>query len=132
MSVALNRGEAYLILVTIIAFVYSGEPPASLGTETFLDTPLVNQSLNAWLLNKGHAYPAFYSSLPLDLRERRFRHGQSRFIDSLVTSCHGRGRTKVFQTHFGIDQVIYKTTRRMNLVWIQLTDWNNFLSFGDD
>jgi hypothetical protein len=34
----------------------------------FVDAALVDQSLNAQLLAAGHAYPAFYATLPADLR----------------------------------------------------------------
>ena len=34
----------------------------------FVDEALVDQSLNAQLLAAGHAYPAFYATLPADLR----------------------------------------------------------------
>jgi hypothetical protein len=34
----------------------------------FVDQALVDQSLNAQLLMAGHAYPAFYATLPADLR----------------------------------------------------------------
>jgi hypothetical protein len=33
----------------------------------FVDEALVDQSLNAQLLAAGHAYPAFYATLPADL-----------------------------------------------------------------
>jgi endonuclease YncB( thermonuclease family) len=52
----------------LIAFVYPGEHPGPDGMVVFVDEALVDQSLNAVLLAAGHAYPAFYATLPADLR----------------------------------------------------------------
>jgi endonuclease YncB( thermonuclease family) len=52
----------------LIAFVYPGDHPGPDGTTVFVDPALVDQSLNAVLLAAGHAYPAFYATLPADLR----------------------------------------------------------------
>jgi hypothetical protein len=52
----------------LIAFVYPGEHPAPDGTMVFIDEKLVDQSVNAELLAAGHAYPAFYATLPTALR----------------------------------------------------------------
>jgi hypothetical protein len=52
----------------LIAFVYPGEHPGPDGMTVFVDEALVDQSLNAVLLAAGHAYPAFYATLPADLR----------------------------------------------------------------
>ena len=52
----------------LIAFVYPGDHPGPDGTAVFVDPALVDQSLNALLLAAGHAYPAFYATLPADLR----------------------------------------------------------------
>lgn len=52
----------------LIAFVYSGDHPSPDGAVIFLDETLAGQSVNAALLNHGHAYPAFYATLPATLR----------------------------------------------------------------
>ena len=52
----------------LIAFVFPGEHPAPDGSTVFLDEKLVDQSINAELLAAGHAYPAFYATLPTSLR----------------------------------------------------------------
>jgi endonuclease YncB( thermonuclease family) len=52
----------------LIAFIYPGEHPGPDGMAVFVDAALVDQSLNAVLLAAGHAYPAFYATLPADLR----------------------------------------------------------------
>jgi hypothetical protein len=52
----------------LIAFAYPGDHPGPDGSAVFVDDALVDQSLNAILLAAGHAYPAFYSSLPATLR----------------------------------------------------------------
>jgi hypothetical protein len=52
----------------LIAFVYPGEHPGPDGSTVFVDNTLVDQSVNAALLAAGHAYPAFYATLPATLR----------------------------------------------------------------
>lgn len=52
----------------LIAFIYAGEHPGPDGTAVFVDQALVDQSINAALLAAGHAYPAFYATLPATLR----------------------------------------------------------------
>ena len=53
----------------LIGFVFSGEHAGPDGRSVFLDDALVDQSVNAQLLAAGHAYPAFYATLPATLRE---------------------------------------------------------------
>jgi endonuclease YncB( thermonuclease family) len=52
----------------LIAFVYAGDHPGADGSSVFLDGPLVDRSVNAALLAAGLAYPAFYATLPAELR----------------------------------------------------------------
>jgi hypothetical protein len=52
----------------LIAFAYPGEHPGPDGASVFVDQALVDQSVNTQLLAGGHAYPAFYATLPADLR----------------------------------------------------------------
>jgi endonuclease YncB( thermonuclease family) len=52
----------------LIAFVYPSDHPGPDGSTVFVDDPLVDQSVNAALLAAGHAYPAFYATLPATLR----------------------------------------------------------------
>lgn len=52
----------------LIAFVYPGEHPGPDGSTVFLDESLLDQSVNAALLGTGHAYPAYYATLPAALR----------------------------------------------------------------
>jgi endonuclease YncB( thermonuclease family) len=52
----------------LIAFVYPGEHPGPDGATVFLDEALADQSVNAMLLAAGLVYPAFYDTLPADLR----------------------------------------------------------------
>src|SRR5215211_415294 len=52
----------------LIAFVYAGDHPGPDGSSVFVDNALVDQSVNALLLAAGHAYPAFYATLPATLR----------------------------------------------------------------
>jgi endonuclease YncB( thermonuclease family) len=52
----------------LIAFVYAGDHPGPDGSAVWVDDALVDRSVNAALLAAGHAYPAFYSTLPASLR----------------------------------------------------------------
>lgn len=52
----------------MIAFVYAGEAPGADGAPTFLDLPKLGLSVNAQLLAQGVVYPAFYTTLPIDLK----------------------------------------------------------------
>jgi endonuclease YncB( thermonuclease family) len=67
----------------MIGFVYPGEHPGPDGAAVFLDEALVDQSVNARLLAAGLVYPAFYATLPAELRthlaasSRAARAGQS-------------------------------------------------------
>ena len=52
----------------LIGFVYAGEPSEPDGAEVFLEVPRADASVNAPLLAAGLAYPAFYTTLPGQLR----------------------------------------------------------------
>ncbi|MGW3344493.1 lamin tail domain-containing protein [Nonomuraea rubra] len=52
----------------LIAFGYAGDHPGADGTTVFVDGPLVDDSVNARLLAAGLVYPAFYATLPAELR----------------------------------------------------------------
>lgn len=52
----------------MIGFVYPGAPSEPDGAEVFLDEQRAALSANAQLLAAGHAYPAFYGTLPAALR----------------------------------------------------------------
>ncbi|SHN46205.1 lamin tail domain-containing protein [Cryptosporangium aurantiacum] len=52
----------------LIGFVYAGDADPVDGSVLFLETPQLDQSVNARLLADGHAYPAFYATLPAELR----------------------------------------------------------------
>jgi endonuclease YncB( thermonuclease family) len=51
-----------------IAFVFTGDHPGVDGSKIFVQPSVLNKSLNVMMLNKGHAYPAFYLTLPAELR----------------------------------------------------------------
>ena len=53
----------------MIAFVFAGEAAGVDGATAFLDTPTLATSVNAQLLALGVVYPAFYSTLPVDLKD---------------------------------------------------------------
>ena len=52
-----------------IAFVFTGEHPAVDGSQIFVTGDMLDASLNVFMLREGHAYAAFYLSLPVELRE---------------------------------------------------------------
>jgi endonuclease YncB( thermonuclease family) len=52
----------------MIGFVYAGDSSDLDGARIFLEPDRADQSANAVMLAEGHAYPAFYSTLPADLR----------------------------------------------------------------
>lgn len=66
----------------LIAFAFPGDAPDPDGTTVFVDDATVDASVNAQLLAAGHAYPAFYATLPATLRDhlavlsRGARHAQ--------------------------------------------------------
>jgi len=53
----------------LIAFAFPGDAPDPDGTTVFVDDATVDASVNAQLLAAGHAYPAFYATLPATLRD---------------------------------------------------------------
>lgn len=52
----------------LIGFVYPGDAPGPDGSTVFLENAQLDQSLNAVLLDLGLVYPAFYATLPAELR----------------------------------------------------------------
>ncbi|MEV1174502.1 lamin tail domain-containing protein [Nonomuraea sp. NPDC049784] len=52
----------------LIGFVYAGDHPGADGSSVFLDPALVDASMNGTLLAAGLVYPAFYATLPAELR----------------------------------------------------------------
>ncbi len=53
-----------------VCFLFAGTPAEADGDTLHLTPARMNQSLNAKVLNAGHAYPAYYTGLPTDLRTR--------------------------------------------------------------
>jgi endonuclease YncB( thermonuclease family) len=64
--VAANSLDSY---GRMIAFVFAGESGGVDGDPLFLDAPTLAASVNAQLLGLGLAYPAFYTTLPVDLKD---------------------------------------------------------------
>jgi endonuclease YncB( thermonuclease family) len=52
-----------------VAFAFKGEAPEADGSNVFLTTDLLKESVNAHLLETGLAYPTFYTKLFVDLRK---------------------------------------------------------------
>ena len=52
-----------------IAFVFTGNHAAVDGSQIFVTPEMLATSLNIFMLRKGHAYAAFYLTLPVQLRE---------------------------------------------------------------
>jgi len=53
----------------VIAFVFASEHQDADGSTIFLDPPTLGLSVNAALLAEGLVYPAFYTTLPVELRD---------------------------------------------------------------
>ena len=53
-----------------VAFVFLGGTTDTDGSEIYLTPPMMARSLNAKILAAGFAYPAYYTGLPFDLRDR--------------------------------------------------------------
>jgi hypothetical protein len=51
-----------------VAFAFKGAPPSPDGSEVFLDAELLEQGFNYKSVADGHAYPLFYDTLFVDLR----------------------------------------------------------------
>ncbi len=64
--VAANSLDSY---GRMIAFVFGGEVADADGSDFFLDVPKLAESVNVHLLAEGVVYPAFYTTLPVDLKD---------------------------------------------------------------
>lgn len=64
--VAANSLDSY---GRMIAFVFAAEHAGEDGSELFLGAPTLATSVNAVLLGEGLVYPAFYTTLPVDLKD---------------------------------------------------------------
>ena len=53
----------------IISFVYTGTTPLMDGANVWLDVPTLKNSINAELISSGLVYPAFYTTLPIELQD---------------------------------------------------------------
>jgi endonuclease YncB( thermonuclease family) len=61
----------------MIGFVHPGDAPEPDGTVVFLEPTRADESVNARLLAAGLAYPAFYTTLPAQLRTRFAEHSRA-------------------------------------------------------
>jgi endonuclease YncB( thermonuclease family) len=52
-----------------IAFVFAGDHPSVDGSSIFLTPQMLDNSMNIFMLQQGQAYPAFYLTMPAELRE---------------------------------------------------------------
>lgn len=66
-----------------IAFAFAGPHAAEDGTQIFVTPAMLDASLNAFMLRDGNAYPAFYLTLPAELRVH---------LRALVIAARGAGR----------------------------------------
>lgn len=75
-SAAPHPTEGYILTRAIdpygrpVSFVFSGGISRKDGSDLFLDVDLFEQSVNAGLAKSGNVFPAFYTGLPTDLRNR--------------------------------------------------------------
>ena len=61
----------------MVGFVYPGDAPEPDGTIVFLEPARADASVNTLLLAAGLAYPAFYTTLPAQLRIRFAEHSRA-------------------------------------------------------
>ena len=61
----------------LIGFIYPGDAPEPDGAIVFLEPPRADESVNARLLEPGPAYPAFYTTLPAQLRALCAAHSRA-------------------------------------------------------
>lgn len=66
-----------------VAFVFVGDTTEADGSEIYLTARMMARSLNAKLVADGFAYPAYYTGLPFDLRDR---------LTSITKKARRRGR----------------------------------------
>lgn len=64
-----------------VSFVFKGDAPKPDGSSLFLDSDLLKQSANYFLLSEGLVYPTFYSKLFVDLRQELTRAAQQARAD---------------------------------------------------
>lgn len=78
-----------------VSFVFSERTGRKDGSDVFLDVDLFEQSVNAGLAKSGNAFPAFYTGLPTDLRNR---------VIALIRSARNKrsGLWKDDQTNKGV------------------------------
>lgn len=53
----------------IVSFIFSGDASQTDGSEIWVDVPTIDGSINAKLISSGLVYPAFYTTLPVDLKD---------------------------------------------------------------
>lgn len=66
-----------------VAFVFGGDATEADGSEVYLTPQRMARSLNAKIVAQGFAYPAYYTGLPVDLRDR---------LTSITKKARRRGR----------------------------------------
>jgi hypothetical protein len=54
----------------VVSFIFTGTANRPDGSDVFLDTTMMDKSINAKMAKTGQAYAAFYDTLPTDLRNR--------------------------------------------------------------
>ena len=66
----------------IIAFVFTGDTPETDGSSIYATPEMIDQSLNAFMLQQGQAYGEFYLTLPAELRQH---------LENIVTDARSSG-----------------------------------------
>ena len=66
----------------VIAFAFTGDTPETDGSSIYATTDLIDQSLNAYMLQQGQAYGEFYITLPAELRMH---------LESIVADARNNG-----------------------------------------
>jgi endonuclease YncB( thermonuclease family) len=95
-----------------VAFVFKGSPGKADGSSVYLDTKMLDKSINADLARSGNAFPAFYTGLPVDLR---------RHVAKLTTTAKKskKGIWSKDKTEIGLT-VSSKTSLENAVIWPKL------------
>ncbi len=87
----------------VVAFVFAGEHPFIDGSDVWFDTELLEKSINTQLLEEGLVYPAFYSTLPVDLKNALAIISRQARNDSLGIWENDSANTKTWAEVAGLE-----------------------------
>jgi hypothetical protein len=112
----------------MVGFIYPGDAPEPDGTIVFLEPPRADESVNTRLLGAGLAYPAFYTTLPAQLRTRFAEHSRTARLRRLAAGRPGRSRRRAVPARPRRARNLHDVVRATGDT-VQLTVWpEDFIS----